>query len=167
MTSFRVAALSAACLLLCSRISHAACPSMCSGHGTCGSGNACTCFDGWTAADCKQRASYSVLWGSMFFDVQQRLYYTPCHSSLRPFLLVVSKCTSYVPFNCPSSPQGHVPRVLCGVQRQPQQTVLTRQGSLQSAHEPVPVTAPLECASVSLGSKVTLVREVSFIALFM
>ena len=35
----------------------AACPNMCSGHGTCGQGNVCTCFDGWNggAADCSFR----------------------------------------------------------------------------------------------------------------
>eukprot|EP00753_Platysulcus_tardus_P000084 PLAT10071.2.p1 GENE.PLAT10071.2~~PLAT10071.2.p1 ORF type:complete len:670 (-),score=206.73 PLAT10071.2:72-2081(-) len=32
----------------------ASCPRQCSGHGFC-SGSTCTCFNGWTAADCSQR----------------------------------------------------------------------------------------------------------------
>jgi hypothetical protein len=38
---------------------HAACPKLCSGHGICGDGNICSCFEGWDpgAADCSRRTS--------------------------------------------------------------------------------------------------------------
>lgn len=42
--------------LLCSFI-ETRCPNMCSGHGLCGVGNTCSCFEGWSggAADCSFR----------------------------------------------------------------------------------------------------------------
>ena len=43
-------------ILLALFIQHAecVCPHLCSGHGTCGTGNICECYDGWDAgaADC-------------------------------------------------------------------------------------------------------------------
>ena len=37
----------------------AACPNLCSGHGSCGKGNICSCFPGWNggAVDCSTRKS--------------------------------------------------------------------------------------------------------------
>jgi hypothetical protein len=46
------------CLTLWSQL-QAICPNSCSGHGLCGVGNTCTCFEGWDggAADCSFRES--------------------------------------------------------------------------------------------------------------
>jgi hypothetical protein len=56
--SARGLGLAASVLLILTR-SYALCPNSCSGHGTCGAGNLCSCFPGWNggAADC----SYSKL----------------------------------------------------------------------------------------------------------
>ena len=39
------------------KFTYAACPNFCNGHGSCGQGNVCKCFDGWNggAADCSFR----------------------------------------------------------------------------------------------------------------
>ncbi|OQR83560.1 hypothetical protein ACHHYP_14571, partial [Achlya hypogyna] len=37
------------------RVADGSCANLCSGHGTCGGANKCTCFTGWTAADCSRR----------------------------------------------------------------------------------------------------------------
>jgi len=49
------------CLLLV--VVRARCPNGCSGHGTCGKQNVCSCFNGWTggAADCSARTCPSGL----------------------------------------------------------------------------------------------------------
>ena len=35
------------------------CPNKCSGHGTCGAGDKCTCYTGWTLQDCSGQACQS------------------------------------------------------------------------------------------------------------
>ncbi len=37
------------------RYADARCPNLCSGHGSCGAFDRCTCYPGWQAADCSQR----------------------------------------------------------------------------------------------------------------
>ena len=34
---------------------NASCPNACSGHGTCGTNDECTCFRNWVANDCSER----------------------------------------------------------------------------------------------------------------
>jgi hypothetical protein len=41
----------------------AICPNKCSGHGTCGASDKCTCFPNWTGADCAGRkCAYGLSW---------------------------------------------------------------------------------------------------------
>ena len=42
---------------------NAACPNSCSGHGSCGKGNICSCFPGWSggAVDCSMRKLFIVI----------------------------------------------------------------------------------------------------------
>jgi hypothetical protein len=41
----------------------AMCPNQCSGHGSCGANDACTCYGNWIDADCSQRrCAYSSAW---------------------------------------------------------------------------------------------------------
>ena len=59
----------------------AACPNACNGHGTCGIGNVCTCFEGWNggAADCSMReCKLGVAWADKAYGVDQAHQLAEC-----------------------------------------------------------------------------------------
>lgn len=59
----------------------AACPNACNGHGTCGIGNVCACFEGWNggAADCSMReCKLGTAWADKAYDIDRAHQLTEC-----------------------------------------------------------------------------------------
>lgn len=55
-------------LVACVGFAAAACPNACSGHGTCGPKDSCTCYPNWQSADCSER---TCPFGLSFVDTPQ------------------------------------------------------------------------------------------------
>lgn len=72
-------------LLLCSfRILDARCANACSGHGTCGQNNVCTCFTGWDggAADCSMRTCpYGTAWADKAYATDKAHLSAECSNA--------------------------------------------------------------------------------------
>ncbi len=60
------------------------CPNMCSGHGLCGFGNTCACFDGWNggAADCSFRTCPNgTAWADKAYATDKAHQVTECSNA--------------------------------------------------------------------------------------
>ena len=59
----------------------AACPNACNGHGVCGIGNVCKCYEGWNggAADCSMReCKLGIAWADKSYEIDQAHQLTEC-----------------------------------------------------------------------------------------
>ena len=57
------------------------CANACNGHGTCGIGNVCKCFEGWNggAADCSMReCKLGTAWADKAYDIDRAHQLTEC-----------------------------------------------------------------------------------------
>lgn len=73
-----------ALLLLLATVANAECPNSCSGHGTCGRDDICTCFQNWqsgdeASGDCSDRTCpYDIAWADVATDVDEAHGYLEC-----------------------------------------------------------------------------------------
>jgi len=73
-----------ALLLLLATVANAECPNACSGHGTCGRDDICTCFQNWqsgdeASGDCSDRTCpYDMAWADVATDVDEAHGYLEC-----------------------------------------------------------------------------------------
>jgi len=55
---------------------NAACPNFCSGHGSCGSSDKCTCYRNWQGNDCSERTCpYTISWSSIATEANSNYYH--------------------------------------------------------------------------------------------
>lgn len=93
----------------------AMCPNSCSGHGTCGANDLCTCFAGFTATDCSERkCAYSHAFVDVATGVEDAHNYAECgNQGLCDRKTGLCKCfTGYTGkacarADCPNSCSGH------------------------------------------------------------